>query len=229
MVNNYDATKLKPTIPDFHNLILRYSQFNTAIDNATPKRLHMAQNDIKVAISYNNIVKIYKSLVNNRLVDYRTVHHDTKLNNVLFDDSGNAICIVDLDTIMPGYYISDVGDMMRTYLSPVDEEERDFSKIVIRPEIFEAIHGGYMREMANLLTDYEKSIFIFSGKFIIYMQSLRFLTDYLNNDIYYGARYPDHNLTRAQNQLVLLEKYIAVEANFQEIVDSYNKELVQRN
>jgi hypothetical protein len=112
---------------------------------------------------------------------------------------------------MPGHFISDVGDMMRTYLSPVSEEESDLSKIEIRSSIFEAIVKGYYGEMKTELTATEKQLFLYAGKFMIYMQAIRFLTDYLNDDVYYGARYEKHNFIRASNQLVLLEKLIEKE------------------
>ena len=124
----------------------------------------------------------------------------------MFDKEGKGLCVIDLDTVMPGYFISDVGDMMRTYLSPVSEEERDFSKIIVRDEFYKAIVQGYFNEMKGELTDTEKNYFFYAGKFMIYMQALRFLTDHLNGDIYYGAKYPGQNFIRAQNQLVLLER-----------------------
>jgi hypothetical protein len=110
-----------------------------------------------------------------------------------------------------GYFISDVGDMMRTYLSPVSEEESDFTKIEIRKEYLEAIINGYLSEMNDELTGKEKQAFLYAGKFMIYMQALRFLTDHLNNDVYYGAKYEGHNFVRGKNQLVLLEKLIEIE------------------
>jgi hypothetical protein len=113
---------------------------------------------------------------------------------------------------MPGYFISDVGDMIRTYLSPANEEEKDFSKIEIREEYFSAIWKGYMSEMNDELSTEEKNHFIYAGKFMIYMQAIRFLTDHLNNDIYYGAKYPGHNLVRAGNQAVLLQRLLEKEA-----------------
>jgi thiamine kinase-like enzyme len=133
-------------------------------------------------------------------------HHDTKISNVLFDDQDNGLCVIDLDTVMPGYFISDVGDMMRTYLSPVNEEEKDLSKIIIRNEYFKAITDGYLSEMSAELTEKEKEHFVYAGKFMIYMQALRFITDHLNNDHYYGAAYEGHNFVRANNQAVLLQK-----------------------
>jgi hypothetical protein len=107
---------------------------------------------------------------------------------------------------MPGYFISDLGDMMRTYLCPVSEEESDFSKITIRKAFYDAVIDGYCSEMGAELSKDELDAISYAGQFMVYMQALRFLTDYLNNDIYYGAKYPDQNLVRAGNQLVLLEK-----------------------
>jgi hypothetical protein len=101
--------------------------------------------------------------------------------------------------------------MMRTYLSPVSEEEKDFSKIEIRDEYFSAIREGYMTEMNDELSAEEKKHFIYAGKFMIYMQAIRFLTDHLNNDIYYGAKYEDHNFVRAGNQVILLKKLMEKE------------------
>ena len=114
--------------------------------------------------------------------------------------------MIDLDTVMPGYFISDVGDMMRTYLSPANEEEKDFSKIEVREDFFKAIANGYLSSMGDELTADEQAMILYSGSFLIYMQAIRFLTDHLNRDIYYGARYEDHNFVRAGNQLVLLKR-----------------------
>jgi hypothetical protein len=107
---------------------------------------------------------------------------------------------------MPGYLISELGDMMITYLSPAGEEEKDFSKIEIRDNFFKAIIAGYVGTMGDELTSEEQELIFFSGQFLTYMQAMRFLTDHLNNDIYYGAAYEDHNFIRAGNQIQLLKK-----------------------
>src|SRR5206468_6071135 len=104
------------------------------------------------------------------------------------------------------------------YLSPVSEEEKNFSKIEIREEYFTAIWKGYMSEMTNELSDEEKNHFIYAGKFLIYMQAMRFLTDHLNNDIYYGAKYKDHNFVRAGNQVMLLQRLIEKESIFERLI-----------
>ncbi|MFL5771704.1 MAG: aminoglycoside phosphotransferase family protein, partial [Flavisolibacter sp.] len=124
----------------------------------------------------------------------------------------------DLDTVMPGYFISDVGDMLRTYLSPVNEEEKDLSKIEIREDYFNAILQGYLSKMAGELSADEIRHFVYSGLFMIYMQALRFLTDHLNNDIYYGASYEGHNYSRAMNQVTVLKKLQEKERKLNEIV-----------
>jgi len=199
---------LKITIPAFHDLSLRYKQFFTALDNENQQRVRASDNLIKKIIDCSYIVKEYESLKINPELKLRVTHHDTKISNILFDEFDKGLCVIDLDTVMPGYFISDVGDMMRTYLSPVSEEETDFSKIEIRDDFYEAVVQGYYNEMKDELTETEKKYFFYAGIFMIYMQAIRFLTDYINDDKYYGAKYPEHNLSRANNQLVLLQRLL---------------------
>ena len=196
------ASDLKITLPDFHNLSLRYHQFEMALKTGNPERIELAK-DIITSIKQNKrIVAEYEIYKANLKI--RCTHHDTKISNVLFGHSDKGLCVIDLDTVMPGYFISDVGDMMRTYLCPVNEEEKDFSKIRVRREFYDAIVSGYLAEMGEELTELEKKYFYFAGEFMIYMQAIRFLTDHLNNDIYYGAKYKGHNFVRAANQIALL-------------------------
>jgi Ser/Thr protein kinase RdoA (MazF antagonist) len=205
MLAHFPVEELKITIPDFHNLSLRYQQFLQAVSGGNEKRKEEAKNLIQQLLNYHNIVQQYEQIIHHSHFKLRVTHHDTKISNVLFDKDNNGICVIDLDTVMPGYFISDVGDMMRTYLSPVSEEEQEFEKIMVRKNIYHAIIEGYSSEMKNELTGTEKQYFLFAGKFMIYMQALRFLTDYLNNDVYYGAKYEKHNFIRATNQTILLQ------------------------
>lgn len=211
LLADFDAEKLNITIPDFHNLSLRYEQFKTACATANPERMEKAKVYVNFINDHHDLVDTYLSIVANKEVPLRVIHHDTKISNVLFDKNYKGICVIDLDTVMPGYFISDVGDMMRTYLCAATEEETDLSKISIRKEFFKAVYDGYMSEMNEVLTDTEKQYFTYAGKFIIYMQAIRFLADYLQNDVYYGAKYEDHNFNRAINQITLLKEYIKVE------------------
>lgn len=217
VLSGFDCTKLKITIPNFHNLSLRYKQFEEALRKGNSNRLKEAATLISQLKDWSDIETEYEKI--KTLADFklRVTHHDSKINNVLFDTDNNGLCVIDLDTVMPGYFISDVGDMMRTYLSPVSEEEKDFSKIVIRKKYYEAIVDGYMSEMKDELTEVEKKCFFYAGKFSIYMQALRFLTDYLNDDKYYGSAYPGQNLIRASNQIGLLQKFIAEESELHNI------------
>jgi hypothetical protein len=140
---------------------------------------------------------------------------------VLFDKDGKGLCVVDLDTIMPGYFISDVGDMMRTYLCAASEEEKDFDQIEVRDEYFVAILEGYLSEMKQELSKEEIGSFVYSGLFMTYMQAIRFLTDYLNNDVYYGSAYEKHNYVRAKNQATLLRRLIEKENKFKKLVSGF--------
>ena len=208
ILDGIDVNNLKITIPDFHNLSLRYRQFLKAIENGAAKRKEQATLLIDELLNHSAIVKEYERIIGDKNFIKRVTHHDTKISNVLFDEDDKGICVIDLDTVMPGYFISDVGDMMRTYLSPVSEEESDFSKIAIREDFYQAIVNGYYNEMKDVLTEPEGQHFFYAGCFMIYMQALRFLTDFLNNDIYYGEKYPGHNLVRAGNQAVLLQRLL---------------------
>ncbi|MBK6635021.1 MAG: aminoglycoside phosphotransferase family protein [Chitinophagaceae bacterium] len=206
LLSGFDASLLKITIADFHNVSLRLRQFDEALDAGNRERIAQAEDLITSIIQHKSIADEYEN--NRSALITRVTHHDTKISNVLFDNHDNGICVIDLDTVMPGYFISDVGDMMRTYLCPVSEEEKDFSKITIRSAFYDAIVNGYLSEMRAVLSEQELTYFHFAGKFMIYMQAIRFLTDHINDDIYYGAKYDGHNFVRAGNQLTLLQRLI---------------------
>lgn len=206
-LSDFNVFQLNITIQDFHNLSLRFNQFENAIANAEINRKEKSNHAIHFLLNQQHIVQTFekiKTILNFKL---RVTHHDTKISNVLFNTLNECLCVIDLDTVMPGYFFSDVGDMMRTYLPTANEEETDFTKIIIRDEYFKAIASGYLSELKNELTTDELNYFYYAGEFMIYMQAIRFLTDYLNNDIYYGSKYPHHNLNRACNQIDLLKKY----------------------
>jgi Ser/Thr protein kinase RdoA (MazF antagonist) len=202
---SFPAQNLKTTLPDFHNLTLRYQQFELALNKGNTERIQQSINEIKQLKSNAGIVAEFEKIKNDSQFKIRVTHHDTKISNVLFDENNKGLCVIDMDTVMPGYFISDVGDMIRTYVSPVNEEEKELHRIDIRSDYLKAVQEGYLSEMKDELTETEKKYFIYSGKFMIYMQALRFLTDYFNNDIYYGAKYEGHNFNRAKNQLLLLQ------------------------
>ncbi|HZZ74560.1 MAG TPA: aminoglycoside phosphotransferase family protein, partial [Puia sp.] len=212
LLSAFDPAHLHITLPDFHNLSLRLRQFNDSLNQGNKKRIEQTGESIRFLKDQQAIAGEFELIKTNPDFTLRVVHHDAKINNVLFDKRNNrGLCVIDLDTVMPGYYISDVGDMLRTYLCPVSEEEHDFQKIHIREEYFREIAKGYFSEMQQKLSESEKLHFVYAGKFAIYMQALRFLTDYINNDIYYSIKYSEHNLVRAKNQIALLKKYLEKE------------------
>lgn len=212
LLSAVDSSQLKITLPHFHDLSLRYQQFLSSVQLGNQQRIQQSQAIIQKMLAHTDIVDVYESIKQDEAFKLRVTHHDTKISNVLFDDNNNGLCVIDLDTIMPGYFISDVGDMMRTYLPPVSEEESDVTKIMVREEIYKAVVKGYYAEMRDELTETEKNYFFYAAKFMIYMQALRFITDHLNDDVYYGANYEGNNFIRAKNQLALLECLMQKEA-----------------
>jgi Ser/Thr protein kinase RdoA (MazF antagonist) len=210
ILKNFEAVKLKDSLPDFHNLNLRYHQFSEAIVKGNAQRITETKEAISFLAAHKKYVDIYSAFLHHAEVKKRVTHHDTKISNVLFqknDGIEKAICVIDLDTVMAGYFISDVGDMCRTCLCKVSEEEKDLNKVVVDTAKWKALEKGYLHFMQDELSSFERDHFFYGGQFMIYMQALRFLTDHLNNDIYYGAKYEGQNLVRTLNQIRLLEQY----------------------
>ena len=202
----FPIAQLKVTIPQFHNLALRYHQFEQALIHGDGIRITQAKEAILFLQSHQAYVKQWLHFTGHHDAHLRVTHHDTKISNVLFKEDA-AICVIDLDTTMPGYFISDIGDMCRTYLCPVNEACEDLNLIKVLPERWTAIQEGYLEAMGEFLTNFEKDYFAFSGQSIIYMQALRFLTDFLELDKYYRVERPDQNLDRTLNQNQLLIEF----------------------
>ena len=205
-LSEFPIEALKVTIPHFHDLALRYHQFEQALKHGDANRMTEAKDAILFLQSHHAYVKQWLHFTGHQDAHLRVTHHDTKISNVLFKDDA-AICVIDLDTTMPGYFISDVGDMCRTYLCPVNEACQDLNQIKVLPERWTAIQEGYLKAMGEFLTSFEKDHFKFSGQCIIYMQALRFLTDFLELDRYYRVERPGQNLDRTNNQIQLLIEF----------------------
>ncbi|MCZ4225180.1 phosphotransferase enzyme family protein [Pedobacter rhodius] len=220
VLNNFKADNLEPTISGFHDLGLRFEQFTQALNTASKELQEQAKPQIDDALAHKYILEYFKSYAHRVDFPNRVMHHDTKISNVLLDaDTFKGICVIDLDTIMPGKFVSDLGDMMRTYLCACSENETDLNKIKIRLPYFQALVKGYLSEMKNSLTKTEKELILFSGRYMIYMQALRFLTDFLSNNIYYTIKYPTQNLDRAKNQFKLLYELSLNEKELQGIIE----------
>ncbi|UYQ93923.1 aminoglycoside phosphotransferase family protein [Chitinophaga horti] len=221
LLDGIDMSGFKATIPNFHNLTLRYSAFQDATRTASDERKRFAEELTEAFLGYSDIAVTFEKLKTSTDFGDRVMHHDTKINNVLLrKGTFEGLCVCDLDTLMPGKIISDLGDMVRTYVCPVSEEEQDYSRIEVRSEYYEALMKGYLSEVGGTLTQTEKEHLFYAGKFMIYMQGIRFLTDYLNGDVYYPIKYPEHNFNRAKNQLTLLQALVAKEEELQQIIDA---------
>ncbi len=204
LLQNANTEHFIPAIPDFHNLDLRFEQFKNAYVNADEERKSQAKDCIDYLLSRIEIVSIFNNIEKEKLIPKRIIHADTKISNILFDaNTLEPKAVIDWDTIMPGYFISDLGDMIRTMVCEAGENETNLNDIVFRKEYYKAIISGYKN--AIQLTENELNLLSYAGKFMTYMQALRFLTDYLNHDMYYHITYPEHNLNRAKNQTRLLQ------------------------
>jgi Ser/Thr protein kinase RdoA (MazF antagonist) len=205
-LDDADVTLFKPTIDRFQDLTWRYQQFEDSLVKPVVGRKEIADELIEKAKRYHRLVDEYRTLINSGAMKIRVTHNDTKINNILFDEKTHgAVCAIDLDTLMPGYVMYDIGDMIRTFVSPVAEEERDLDKVFLREEIYTAIVKGYLSQMGERLSKVEIETIPFAGMMMTYIMALRMLTDYLNGDVYYTIRYADQNLVRARNQFKLLD------------------------
>ena len=200
-----DPQKLVETIPGFHHTPQRYRAFRKALKKARESRLQEAANAIKEVIDHKELLAHYPAFSDT----IRVVHYDTKINNILLDqDTGKGVCVIDLDTIMPGMLPYDFGDMVRTITPPVDENEKDLAKVHVRKTFLDALTSGYLEGLQESIQPIEEQNLNNGASLIIYEQAIRFLTDFLEDDHYYPVEYAQQNLIRARNQLVLLNDFL---------------------
>ncbi|MDL5046814.1 aminoglycoside phosphotransferase family protein [Oscillatoria amoena NRMC-F 0135] len=213
------AATLEVVIPGFHDLAWRYEQFTQALRSADSKRLDNAKQLIEGVQQRTRLVYFYTSLKDNSEFRLRIMHHDCKISNILFDKrTRNPICPIDLDTIMPGYFFSDIGDLIRSVTGTVGEAATNLESLKIKESYYTDIVSGYFSGLGNQLTSAEKKVIHHAGLIMIYMQCIRFLTDYLNGDTYYKVAYPEQNMDRSKNQfqlLVKLEELLTGKFNYQ--------------
>jgi Ser/Thr protein kinase RdoA (MazF antagonist) len=211
------APRLEETIPDFHHTPKRFAALEQAISADVCKRAAQARREIDFALARQSITA---TLLKAGLPE-RITHNDTKLNNVLFDDAtGEGICVIDLDTVMPGLALYDFGDMVRTTTSPADEDERNLSKVTMQFAMFEALVRGYLSTAGDFLTKAEKQFLAFSGKLITFETGIRFLADHLSGDTYFKVHREGHNLDRCRTQFKLVESIERQEEEMNRLVES---------
>ena len=206
--NDFNTGQLKIVIPDFHNLLFRYFQLEESLNGELYERMVLALPLVNELLKRERYKHFYEFLTESPdSFPLRVMHHDAKIANVLFSKkTGKVICPVDFDTVMPGYYFSDFGDMIRSMTCSLDENSTDFDNLHIRTDFYKAILEGYLGVKDRFLTKPEKKYIHYAGLLMIYMQALRYMTDYLNGDVYYRITYPEQNFDRARNQLILLQR-----------------------
>ncbi len=204
MLDDFPARELAETIPDFHNTVKRYDAFLEAVKNDKAGRAASVAEEIAFFRERRDALGSIVQALESGLVPCRVTHNDTKINNVMMDrETGKAICVIDLDTVMPGSCLFDYGDAIRSGASTAAEDEPDLDKVKLDLELFRAFTDGYLSEMRDILTAKELELLPMSVSVLTCELAMRFLTDYLDGDLYFKIRTPDHNLIRARNQMAL--------------------------
>jgi len=212
---------LSETIPSFHDTGQRYRHFERALEENTKDRARNVVDEIDFVRRRKDITGILTKLNAEGCIPTCVTHNDTKLNNVLIDnDSGEGICIIDLDTVMPGLTLYDFGDMVRSGTNSAAEDEKDLEKVEMRRDIFKALAEGYVGATNDFLTETELKYLPFSGKLITFETGLRFLTDYLNGDVYFKTNQEEHNLYRCRTQFKMVQ---SMEKQYDQMIDIVEK------
>ncbi len=213
--------RLHDTIPDFHNTPKRFADLEQAIEADTANRGKLARAEIDFALRHKPMTARLIDLQRQGSLPERTTHNDTKFNNVMLDcATQEGICVIDLDTVMPGLALYDFGDMVRTATSPAKEDEPDSAKTYMQFSMFEALVRGYLASAGDVLNRAEKENLVFSGKLITFEIGIRFLADYLAGDVYFKVHREGHNLDRCRTQFKLVESIEQQEEKMNKLVES---------
>ena len=213
--------RLAETIPHFHNTRKRFQALQKAIQEDRANRAAEAAREIRFALQQEKIADVILTALARKKIPERITHNDTKFNNVMLDVvTGKAMCVVDLDTVMPGSVLYDFGDMVRTTTSPTLEDELDLGQVQMRMPMFKALTRGYLENARTFLTKGERALIAFSGKLIAFTIGIRFLTDFLSGDTYFRVHRPHHNLDRCRTQFKLVESIERQEQAMQKFADS---------
>ena len=222
MLADLPEGSLGETIPNFHNMEFRLQQFHDAIRSNAAGRLEEVKDLVDEIEKRAEAMCIQERLYREGKLKKRTNHCDTKVNNILFDaNSDQVLCVIDLDTVMPGFVLSDIGDFIRTAGNTGAEDDENLNNVNVNIPIFQAYTKGYMEKAKAFLTPIEIRMLPYGGRLLTYMQTVRFLTDYLNGDIYYKIHSPKHNLIRAKAQFKLLQSLEAHAAEMDGFMDQW--------
>ncbi|WP_423149360.1 phosphotransferase enzyme family protein [Rubrolithibacter danxiaensis] len=206
LLSDMDISLLQETIPDFHNIEKRLQKFRDIVAADPEGRVSEVISEIQYILERADKMCAIPRLVREGKLIKRITHNDTKFNNVLLNEHDKAQCVIDLDTVMPGYVSSDFGDAIRTIINTGSEDEKDLDKIDLNIPLFKAYTKGYLEEACSFLSPAEIESLSLGVLLLPYMQVIRFLTDYLEGDVYYKISFPGHNLQRTKAQLKLFQK-----------------------
>ncbi len=209
---------LNETIIDFHNIEFRYRNFRNALNVNYQNRKSECESEIKFALQMEQEMHTLIRAQQKGEIPIRITHNDTKINNILFDKFGQILCVIDLDTVMPGLVHFDFGDAIRTAACTTEEDETDLDKITINLEIFKAFSKGFLEETKSFLTEKEISLLPHAAKFMTFIMGIRFLTDYLEGDVYYKINHPMHNIDRCRAQFKLVREITTQEQEMGKII-----------
>ena len=224
LLSDFPAYTLYDVIPDFHNTVKRYGDLVSAINVDIKSRAAFVGDEINYAVSRKNYIDRIVTGLSTGEIPLRVTHNDTKLNNVLLNpETLEGVCVIDLDTIMAGSYLYDYGDALRFAASSADEDEKDLSKVYFDMEKFESFTKGYLAESKKKLTEREIALMAYSVELMTYECGIRFLTDYLNGDVYFKISREEHNLDRARTQFALARDIHRKLPEMQEIIHKYSK------
>ena len=222
MLADFPVDQLHATIPDFHHTGKRLADFETAVVQDIAGRVQTVQTEIDFLFNRAAGVAILTDLQAAGELPLRITHNDTKCDNVLIDtQTGKGLCVIDLDTVMPGIALFDFADAVRSGTNSAAEDEPDLTKIYFDLAIFERLAHGFLDATRHFLTSLEIDYLVFASRLITYEQALRFLTDYLHGDIYYKIRHPQHNLDRCRTQIKLLSEMEAAADQMEAIITAY--------
>ena len=206
-LSGFDASSLFEVIPDFHNTAKRYAAFERALAEDVCVRAASAAAEIDFVSARKEGCSLLVDALAKGEIPVRVTHNDTKLNNVLIDvDTKRAVCVIDLDTVMPGTVLYDFGDGVRAGCSTAKEDEPDLAKVDFDLSLFEAFAGGFLKGMEGSVTARERALMPAAARMMTFECGMRFLTDYLSGDTYFKTAYPEHNLVRARTQFKLVAR-----------------------
>lgn len=225
LLADFPAERLHETIPDFHNTVKRFKDFETAVNENAVGRKDSVKSEIEFAYVRKNEVSTITNAMKSGEVPLRVTHNDTKYNNIMIDDlSGEAVAVIDLDTVMPGSLLYDYGDSLRFGTNPVAEDEKNLDLVYCDLNLFENFSRGFIEEMKDTLTEKEIELMPFSAKLMTYECGIRFLGDYLNGDTYFKIHYTAQNLDRARTQFKLVADMEKKEVQMRQIINKIMSE-----